>query len=103
YGLSVAALNEAIALLHAVADGWFEDNQKAALRGKALAWFQHTNPAPVALALTGGILNQVSNTTCSATDVSLLMKGSRNPEQDSWIVATTCKNYAFIASLIDGS
>ena len=103
YGLTVAALDESAALLDAVADGWYEDKRHLALRAKALAWFQHSNRAPVALALTGGILNQISDTTCSAADVALLMTGSRNPGQDSWIMATTCKTSEFLASSINRS
>jgi hypothetical protein len=101
YGLTVATLNEATALLDDVAGAWFEDNRRPALRARALAWFKHSNRAPAALALTGGILNQISDTTCSAADVALLMKGSRNGEGDSWILATTCKDSASIATAID--
>jgi len=50
YRLSVAALDEGIALINQVAANWFEDRRKAALRERALHWLQQSNRAPIALA-----------------------------------------------------
>jgi len=104
YGLSVAALDEGLALIGQVSDNWFEDRRKAALRARALRWFQQSNRAPIALAYTGAILDQVGGDGgCSAADLNLLMKGSRDPDADLWSLATTCSGSAVYAAAIDRS
>ena len=103
YRLSVAALDEGIALINQVAANWFEDRRKAALRERALHWLQQSNRAPIALAYTGGIFDQLADGGCPADDFNLLMKGSRDPDTDLWILATTCPSSAAYAAAIDRS
>lgn len=103
YGLSVAALDEGISLINQVSAHWFEDRRKATLRARALRWFQQSNRAPIALAYTGSILDQLSDGDCPVADFNLLMKGSRDPDADLWLLATTCSGSAAYAAAINRS
>jgi len=100
YGLSVAALDEGIALLHAMQKSAYEKRRGPELRARALAWLEHSNRAPIAVTYAGAILDQFEEDGCKLADVDLLMQGSRDRDSDLWAIASSCTSSAAFATAI---
>lgn len=101
HGLSVAALDEGIALLRDMEKNAYNEGRRAGLRTRAIAWLKQSDRAPVALAFTGGILDHLTEDSCTKADFDLLMAGSRNRDADLWSMATSCTSSRSLAAAID--
>lgn len=102
YGLSGAALDETIGFLRQMAKDGYNDKQDASLRSRALRLVETGERAPIALMLSAGAINHVGD-NCTAADVGLLMKGSRNLDRDLWAIATSCASSEAFEVALDQS
>jgi hypothetical protein len=101
YGLTLPALNATVALLRKM-NSYDGRHGKSELRTNALHLVDVSNRAPIALMLAAAAIDQLAE-NCSADDIALLMKGSRNPDSDLWSIAASCPSSNVFATAIDRS